>query len=157
MSRQITECVMAELPVGLAVDLLTVSAVSQLDLQTPVCDLRTPTVQASAAVEDTRLIPLRPTTPFAASKPLREFIEESDEDAFSSAPPLNTLVSSQKHSRTVPVLCIYLRCNPDISALKISRYRYQTDISTLRMIYTFMTYFLVWSDWKVENQSWSFC
>lgn len=84
---------MAESPVALAADQFTVSTVGPLDLQTPVCNLRTTTLQVSAAVEDTRLIPLRPTTPFAAPKLLREFIVEGDEDTFSSAPPLNTMVS----------------------------------------------------------------
>lgn len=84
---------MAELAVALAGDQFTVSTVSQPDTQTPVCDLRTTPLQASAAVEDTRLIPLRPTTPFAASKSSSEFIEEGDEDTSLSEPPLNTLVS----------------------------------------------------------------
>lgn len=93
VSRSITKCAMAELPVPLAGDPFPILIANQLDSQTLGCDFRTTSLQASAAVEDTRLIPLRPTTQFAASKPSSEFIEKDKEEMSSSAPLLITLVS----------------------------------------------------------------
>lgn len=121
MSRSVTECAMAELPVPPAGDKFIVLIANQPDYKTPGCDLSTTSLQASAAVEDTRLIPLRPTTPFAAYTPSGEFIEEGDEETSSSTPPLITLVSqrvsyqgdseSQKRSMAVRILYSYLRYN----------------------------------------------
>lgn len=51
---------------------------------------------------------------------------------------------------TVPIY-FHLRYNTDISALKMSRYRDQSDISMPWMIYTFMTYFEVCSDIKAAS------
>lgn len=84
---------MEELPIALARVQFTASTASQPDPEAPVSDLHAKSLQASAAVEDTRLIPLRPRTPFAASKPSSEFREEGDEDTSASAGPLNGLVS----------------------------------------------------------------
>lgn len=86
---------MAELPIPVAFAgvQFAASSASQPDPEAVVADIHATSLQAPGAVEDTRLIPLRPTTPFAASKSSSEFIEEGDEDASSSAGPLNDLVS----------------------------------------------------------------
>lgn len=44
-----------------------------------------------------------------------------------------------------PVLYFLFRCDADISAFNISRYRSQWDIRTLRMIHTFTPHFAVWN------------
>lgn len=50
-------------------------------------------LQTVAAVEDTRLIPVRPITPFTATRGSDEFIEERDEHLFLSTAPHQDPVS----------------------------------------------------------------
>lgn len=52
-----------------------------------------------------------------------------------------SLCSVFEHCRTVPILYIYFHFwySSDILAVNISRYQYQTNISTVRMINTFIT------------------
>lgn len=56
-------------------------------------DPHTKSLQAAAAVEDTRLIPARPTAPFTAMRASDEFIEEGDKDLSLSTAPRQDLVS----------------------------------------------------------------
>lgn len=61
--------------------------------ETLVPNALTKSPQAAATLEDTRLIPDRPVTPFAATRALDEFIEREDNDLPLSTVPCRDLVS----------------------------------------------------------------
>ncbi|XP_044023969.1 nesprin-2 isoform X2 [Siniperca chuatsi] len=68
--------------------------------ETPVTDPHSKSLQAAAAVEDTRLIPARPITPFTSTRASDEFIEEGDKDlSLSTAPHQNLEQSEISNSR----------------------------------------------------------
>lgn len=60
---------------------------------TCITDSQTKSLQAAAAVEDTRLVPVRPITPFTATRASDEFIEKGHEDLSLSTAPHQDLVS----------------------------------------------------------------
>ncbi|XP_058468686.1 nesprin-2-like isoform X4 [Solea solea] len=61
----------------------------------------TESLQAAAAIEDTRLIPVRPITPFTASGESAEFIADGDEDlALSTASQQDVSLKEQSEIRT---------------------------------------------------------
>lgn len=71
----------------------TAAPLDQPKPETLISDPHTKSLQAAAVVEDPRLIPLRPLTPFTATRSSNEFIEEEDEDVSLSACPCQDLVS----------------------------------------------------------------
>lgn len=89
----IPECVIAESLITAAEDQFTAAPPDQPKPETLVSDPHTKSLQTAAVVEDTRLIPLRPLTPFTATRSSNEFIEEEDEDVSLSVGPCQDLVS----------------------------------------------------------------
>lgn len=67
--------------------------------ETLVPNALTKSPQAAATLEDTRLIPDRPVTPFAATRALDEFIEREDNDLPLSTVPCRDLVSVWERKR----------------------------------------------------------
>lgn len=55
-------------------------------------------------------------------------------------------------SRAVQIRYFHIRYNTDILAFTIIRNQYQSDISTLQMIDTFITYFVVWRVKKAASR-----
>lgn len=82
---------MADLPTTSAGVQFTASTLNPPEPEALVGDPHAKSLQVTTVVEDTRLIPLRPTTPFTATKSSSEFIEEGDGDM--SVGPLQDLVS----------------------------------------------------------------
>lgn len=89
----IPDYMIADLPITSAGVQFTASTLNPPEPEALVGDLCTKSLQVTAVVEDTRLIPLRPTTPFTATKSSSEFIEEGDGAMSSSVGPLQDLVS----------------------------------------------------------------
>lgn len=57
-------------------------------------------------------------------------------------PKMTYVVMWPVHPRAAPILYLHLWFDSDISALHISRYPSQSDISTLRIIHAFMIFFV---------------
>lgn len=89
----ISECVIAESLSTAAEDQFTAAPLDQPNPGTLGSDPHTKSLQAAAVVGDTRLIPLRPVTPFTATRSSNEFIEEGDENVSLSTDPCQDLVS----------------------------------------------------------------
>ncbi len=63
-------------------------------------DPHTKSLQAATAVEDTRLIPARPITPFTATRASDEFVEKGDKDLSLSTAPHQHLVRVWERKET---------------------------------------------------------